>query len=145
MASTLKERIEESLAKLGMKPADLARKAKSTTATVSNWMNDMVKVEHVKAIQLFRMADALNVDSRWLLTGETTSSHVRESQASYQSQSVKSDVLRLSIQLVEEVLAERDLDLPPAKKGEAIQLAYDLLEEGLPQAKVLRFVLAAVA
>jgi hypothetical protein len=35
--------------------------------------------------------------------------------------------------------------LPPHKQAEAALLAFDLLEEGLPQAKVLRFVRAAVA
>ena len=102
--------------------------------------------EHVKATQLFRIADALQIDGRWLLTGDPVPVGVREKIPEYsQSHPVKSDVLRISIQLVREVLRDADRTLPPAKESEAIQLAYDLIEEGLPQAKVLRFVLAAVA
>lgn len=141
----MRARIETALQKKGWNQADLVREAASTSATVSNWMNDMVKTDHVKALQLFRIADALGVDPRWLLLGEYTPPRVAESQAPYQSQAVKSDVLRLSIQLVDEALSEQKRQLPPEKRAEAMQLAYDLLDEGLPQAKVLRFVLAAVA
>ena len=142
---SLGHRMEKALNDRSWSSADLAREAGSTTPTVSNWVNDMVKVDHVKAVQLFSFAETLGVDPRWLLLGDVTPRHVRESQRAYQSQAVKSDVLKLSLQLVEEALAERDHVLPPHKKAEAIQLAYALIEEGMPQAKVLRFVLAAVA
>lgn len=142
---TLGDRIGKALSDRNWSSADLAREAGSTTPTVSNWVNDMVKGDHVKAVQLFSFAEALGVDPRWLLLGDTTPRYVRETQAAYQSQAVKSDVLKLSLQLVEDVLSEGDVVLPPHKKAEAIQLAYDLIEEGMPQAKVLRFVLAAVA
>ncbi|KAG0905567.1 hypothetical protein G6F32_017153 [Rhizopus arrhizus] len=49
------------------RPADLARAAKSTTATISNWLNDHVSASHVKAAQLFRIADAAKLDARELL------------------------------------------------------------------------------
>ena len=145
MADTLRDRIEIALQKRGWKPADLVREAASTSATVSNWMNDMVKTDHVKALQLFRIADALGVDPRWLLLGEFSPVMFGESPAPYQSQAVKSEVLTIAIQLVSEALEERGRTLPPSKQAEAVNLAYDLLDEGLPQAKVLRFVLAAVA
>ena len=51
------------------RPADLARAAKSTTATISNWLNDHVSASHVKAEQLFRIADAAKLDARELLYG----------------------------------------------------------------------------
>lgn len=146
MGNSLETRVQQAMAAKGMKPADLARASNSTTATVSNWRNGNVVAEHVKAEQLFRIADALEVDGRWLLTGEYGPLRVNESGASYAaSQVLQRDVLRIAIQLVRDVLTEGKKALPPAKEAEAIQLAYDLLEEGLPQAKVLRFVLAAVA
>jgi len=46
------------------RPADLARAADSTTATISNWLNDHVSPAHVKAEQLFRIADAAKRDHR---------------------------------------------------------------------------------
>ena len=146
MGNTLETRVKQAMAAKGMKPADLARASSSTTATISNWRNGMVVAEHVKAEQLFRIADALEVDGRWLLTGEYGPLRVNESGVDYPaSQVLQRDVLKIAIQLVRDVLAEGKKALPPAKEAEAIQLAYELLEEGLPQAKVLRFVLAAVA
>lgn len=146
MGSTLQTRVQQAMDAKSWSPADLARASQSTTATISNWRNGMVVAEHVKAEQLFRIADALEVDGRWLLTGEFGSSRVNESSPGYGASHVlQRDVLKIAIQLVRDVLAEGKKTLPPAKEAEAIQLAYDLLEEGLPQAKVLRFVLAAVA
>jgi transcriptional regulator with XRE-family HTH domain len=145
-SDSLKSRVQKAMEELGMSPADLARAAESTTATVSNWRNGMVNPEHVKAAQLFKIADALRVDGRWLLLGDFGPARVNESAAAYgASHPVKSDVLSIAIQQVREVLEERGKTMPPAKEAEAIQLAYDLLEEGMPRAKVLRFVLAAVA
>ena len=147
MASkTLRDRVQTAMDALGMTPADLARAAESTTATVSNWRNGMVNPEHVKAAQLFKIADALKVDGRWLLLGDLGPARINETAGTYESShALKSDVLKIAIQLVTEVLSEGKRTLPPGKQAEAIQLAYDLIEEGLPQAKVLRFVLAAVA
>ena len=126
-------------------PGALARKSASTEMTISNWLNDAVQADHVKAAQLFRIADAVGADPRELLQGAPARYGVAEAQRSYASHPVKPDVLRIALQLVAETLAEGNLELPPSKQAEATQLAYDLIEEGLPQAKVLRFVLAAVA
>lgn len=145
-ADTLSDRVQAAMDAQQMTPADLARASDSTTATISNWRNGNVNPEHVKAAQLFKISDALKVDGRWLLLGGFGPARVNESVPPYgESHPVKSDVLRIAIQQVTEALGERNMTLPPAKQAEAIQLAYDLLEEGMPRAKVLRFVLAAVA
>lgn len=47
----------------------------------------------------------------------------------------------LSLQLASEALGEKTL--PPAKHAELVGLIYELLEEGLPEATVLRFARAA--
>lgn len=131
----------------GMKPADLARAANSTTATIANWMHDNVLTEHVKAVQLFKIADAVGTDARYLLTGERSISGttVNDSRAEYASQPVQLDNWKMAFQLVAEALDDRGLTLPPDKRAEVTLLAHDLLVEGLQAAKVLHFVKRAAA
>lgn len=124
-------------------PASLARLAGSTEATVSNWLNDNVRAEHVKALQLFKIATAAGVGARYLLLDDDISEP--EATGSAQSHPLQQQHLTMAIQLVSDALAAKGLTLPPSKQAEAIHLAYELLDEGLPGAKVLRFVRAAVA
>lgn len=126
------------------KPADLARASDTTTATISNWLNDNVVAEHVKAVQLFKIADAVGIDARELLLGEPSKAVTRD-EVSAPSQPVTLDDWIVAFQLVAEALDERGLTLPPNKRAEVTLLAYDLLQEGLQRAKVLRFVQAAAA
>lgn len=133
------------------KPADLARAAETTTASISNWLNDNVDPDHVKAVQLFKIADAVGTDPRELLLGAPSQTFIREDRMPYthvsapESQPVKMEEWTLAFQLVAEALDERGLTLPPAKRAEVTLLAYELLLDGLQQAKVLRFVQAAAA
>lgn len=138
---TLGKRLSAAMA--GMKPAELARRAESTTATISNWMNDNVLPEHVKAVQLFKIADAVGADPRELLTGSPSS--VADARAEYASQPVQLDNWKMAFQLVAEALDDRGLTLPPDKRAEVTLLAHDLLVEGLQAAKVLHFVKRAAA
>lgn len=126
------------------RPADLARASDTTTATISNWLNDNVVAEHVKAVQLFKIADAVNVDPRELLLGEPSKSRAAANDSA-PSQPVILDSWIVAFQLVAEALDERGLALPPNKRAEVTLLAYELLQEGLQRAKVLRFVQAAAA
>lgn len=126
------------------KPADLARASDTTTATISNWLNDNVVPEHVKAVQLFKIADAVGIDPRELLLGEASKAAGSE-HSSLPSQPVTLDDWIVAFQLVAEALDDRGLTLPPNKRAEVTLLAYDLLQEGLQRAKVLRFVQAAAA
>ncbi|WWW37231.1 helix-turn-helix transcriptional regulator [Stenotrophomonas rhizophila] len=126
------------------KPADLARASDTTTATISNWLNDNVVPEHVKAVQLFKIADAVGIDPRELLLGEASKAAGTE-HSSLPSQPVTLDDWIVAFQLVAEALDDRGLTLPPNKRAEVTLLAYDLLQEGLQRAKVLRFVQAAAA
>lgn len=54
---------------------------------------------------------------------------------------IRAESLRMALQLADEALAGRPLDA--AHKAELVSLIYELLEEGLPEAKVLRFARAA--
>lgn len=143
---TLSERLAAALRAQGMTPADLARAAGTSTATASNWLNGHVEEDHVKARLLFKMAEAVNLNPYELLTGERPAPlKVAEEPHHYDSQAVKLDDWKIAFQLVSEALDDRGLTLPPQKRAEVTLLAYDLLLEGMPQAKVLRFVLAAAA
>lgn len=59
------------------------------------------------------------------------------------SQSVRLDELRMALQLAAEALGEKEL--PPAKHAELVSLIYELLIEGLPEARVLHFARAFAA
>ncbi|MCP1375350.1 helix-turn-helix domain-containing protein [Dyella lutea] len=59
------------------------------------------------------------------------------------SQAVRREDLKIALQLASEALGNREL--PPDKHAELVTLIYELLEEGLPEAKVLRFARAAAA
>jgi len=140
--TTLGRRLETAIGTAGVSPADVARSAGTTDATISNWLKDKVQVENVKALMLFRIADGAKIDPRELLLGEP--SRVAEPAASYESHPVQSDRLTIAVQLVQEALAEAGRQVPPARFAEATKIAYELLEEGLQQAKVLRFVKTAL-
>ena len=144
---TLTTRLNAALRSSGISAVALAEKAATTEATVSNWLNGKVMPDHVKAVMLLRIAQAVGANPYWLLFGEGNQYSSPGSDAADRtpSQPVKSESLMLAIQLVTEHLDDRGKTLPPAKRAEAISLAYELLEEGLPEAKVLRFVRAAAA
>lgn len=145
MQTTLGQRIRDAMRAIGIHDAELARRAKTTTATIANWTNDHVEPGHVKAQMLFQIADALGADPRQLLTGETIKGTLREAIADYQSQEMQLPRWKLAFQLVAEALDEQGLQLPAGKRAEVTLLAYDLLQEGVQDAKVMRFVRASAA
>lgn len=146
MNTTLGQRLKQAMKKAGIHDAELARRAKTTTATIANWVNDNVVVDHVKARMLFQIADAAQIDAHELLLGTTQRAHsVAEESAKYLSQPMQLENWKMAFQLVAEALEDQGMTIPPAKRAEVTLLAYDLLEEGLPRAKVLRFVQAAVS
>lgn len=66
---------------------------------------------------------------------------VADSASHRASQPLRRDDLKMALQLATEALDGKVL--PPAKHAELVTLIYELLEEGLPEAKVLRFARAA--
>ena len=137
-------RFSEALRKSGLSPSELAAKVGTTDATISNWQNDKVQIDHVKAALLLKISAAINIDPYALLFGDKETSmgkHVRDNSPAYlqQSQVLKPETLKLAIQLASEQLDNKGLTLPPEKHAELVTLMYELLDEGLPEAKVLRF------
>jgi len=151
-SQSLGQRLESRMRERELQPAEVARRAKTTEATIHNWLKDKVRPEHVKAAQLFNIAEAVGADPRELLLGHTApyraSWRVADAAPVEASHVLKPEALTLAFQLateVEDALQRQARTLPPTKRAELTQLAYELLDEGLPRAKVLRFVLAAAA
>lgn len=141
---TLSQRLSSALKAAALTPAGLAERVGTTEATVSNWLNDKVQVEHVKAALLLRISNCLSIRADWLLFGEGPRTELYPTPGEA-SQSVKHETLTIALQLAGEVLDQKGLGLPPKKRAEVVSLIYDLLEEGMPEAKVLRFARAAAA
>lgn len=113
--------------------------------TYARWERDEAEIGAEALTRI--VGEGWNVN--WLLTGEgpelLESLAVAEDGAGYASHAVQLDRLTLALQLVAEALDEADRELPPDKHAKVVLLACDLLEEGMPRAKVLHFVLAAAA
>ena len=127
------------------RPADLARAADSTTATVSNWLNDNVKADHVKAEQLFRIADAVKMDPRELLLGPLDGAVGERGTAyTFLPSEAYSDVLETAYEMVANILARRGLDVGFRRQASLGLMANDLLREGISRSKVARVVATAL-
>lgn len=143
--STLSARLREAMTDAKITPTELARRANTSVATVGNWLNDRVQVEQVKGALLLQMCRALRIQPEWLLFGDGEKSATTRGPAAAiePSHPVKQPVLTSAVQLVGSILQESELPMAPEKQAELITLVYDLLEEGMPEAKVLRFARAA--
>ena len=119
------------------RPADLARAAKSTTATISNWLNDHVSASHVKAEQLFRIADAVKLDARELLYG-VTGRGVGEPGNAYIPSQAHLDVWQDAYELVSHLVAENGLEIDHRRHAALDLLAFELLMDGFSRSKVAR-------
>ncbi len=118
-------------------PADLARAAKSTTATISNWLNDHVSASHVKAEQLFRIADAAKLDARELLYG-VNGRGVGEPGNAYIPSQAHLDVWQDAYELVSHLVAENGLEIDHRRHAALDLLAFELLMDGFSRSKVAR-------
>lgn len=119
------------------RPADLARAAKSTTATISNWLNDHVSASHVKAEQLFRIADAAKLDARELLYG-VSGLGVGEPGNAYIPSQAHLDVWQDAYELVSHLVAENGLEIDHRRHAALDLLAFELLMDGFSRTKVAR-------
>lgn len=119
------------------RPADLARAAKSTTATISNWLNDHVSASHVKAEQLFRIADVAKLDARELLYG-VNGRGVGEPGNAYIPSQAHLDVWQDAYELVSHLVAENGLEIDHRRHAALDLLAFELLMDGFSRSKVAR-------
>lgn len=136
--NTLGQRLAAAMKKAGHpRPADLARAAKSTTATISNWLNDHVNASHVKAEQLFRIADAAKLDARELLYG-VNGRGVGEPGNAYIPSQAHLDVWQDAYELVSHLVAENGLEIDHRRHAALDLLAFELLMDGFSRSKVAR-------
>ncbi|CAQ45210.1 transcriptional regulator [Stenotrophomonas sp. GD03701] len=136
--NTLGQRLAAAMKKAGHpRPADLARAAKSTTATISNWLNDHVSASHVKAEQLFRIADAAKLDARELLYG-VNGRGVGEPGNAYIPSQAHLDVWQDAYELVSHLVAENGLEIDHRRHAALDLLAFELLMDGFSRSKVAR-------
>nr|WP_295570959.1 transcriptional regulator [uncultured Stenotrophomonas sp.] len=136
--NTLGQRLAAAMKKAGHpRPADLARAAKSTTATISNWLNDHVSASHVKAEQLFRIADAAKLDARELLYG-VSGRGVGEPGNAYIPSQAHLDVWQDAYELVSHLVAENGLEIDHRRHAALDLLAFELLMDGFSRSKVAR-------
>ena len=119
------------------RPYDLARAADSTTATVSNWLNDHVSPAHVKAEQLFRIADAAKLDARELLYG-VSGLGVGERGNTYIPSQAHLDVWQDAYELVSHLVEEKGLEIDHRRHAALDLLAFELLMDGFSRSKVIR-------
>ncbi|MGF6420311.1 transcriptional regulator with XRE-family HTH domain [Stenotrophomonas sp. AN71] len=125
------------------RPADLARAAESTTATISNWLNDHVSPAHVKAEQLFRIADAAKLDARELLYG-VSGRGVGEPGNAYIPSQAHLDVWQDAYELVSHLVAENGLEIDHRRHAALDLLAFELLMDGFSRSKVARVLMTSM-
>ncbi|MDH1662655.1 transcriptional regulator [Stenotrophomonas sp. GD03777] len=136
--NTLGQRLAIAMKKAGHpRPADLARAADSTTATISNWLNDHVSPAHVKAEQLFRIADAAKLDARELLYG-VSGLGVGERGNTYIPSQAHLDVWQDAYELVSHLVEEKGLQIDHRRHAALDLLAFELLMDGFSRGKVIR-------
>jgi len=87
-----------------------------------------------------RLCSAAGIRMEWLATGQGSKFAKDETHVAV-SQPLRREDLILALQLAAETLGDRQLE--PPKHAELVVLIYELLEEGLPEAKVRRFARAA--
>ncbi len=136
--NTLGQRLAIAMKKAGHpRPADLARAAASTTATISNWLNDHVSPAHLKAEQLFRIADAAKLDARELLYG-VGGLGVGERGNTYIPSQAHLDVWQDAYELVSHLVEEKGLEIDHRRHAALDLLAFELLMDGFSRSKVIR-------
>ncbi len=87
-----------------------------------------------------RLCKASGVRLEWLASGE---GEMRSSDSAQAAASLNHDSLVTAIRLVGEALEGRTDELAPQKHADLLALAYELLEAGVPSAKVPHFILVA--
>lgn len=87
---------------------------------------------------LVALARAGGVNVGWLAAGDgVMRGNAPQTASDSASQPLRRDDLKMALQLAAEALGDKVL--PPDKHAELVTLIYELLEDGLPEAKVLRF------
>jgi hypothetical protein len=145
-------RLSQALDDLGVllpaqKKAWLKREFDISLEAARKWLQGIALPEQARWESLAR---ALDVRAEWLRDGvgpKTAGSlTLGEERPVYgqPSQPVKLETLTSALTIVSAELRERQRSLPPAKFAEAVTIAYECIDDGMPEARVLRYVRAAI-
>lgn len=140
--SSLAARLEEEMVAAGHDIASLSALTEVPAEQIRSIIEKEAALAELPAVTLFKIAHAVDMPGYQLLTGLREEDVVA---SAAQSQPVQLSLWKIAFQLVADFLDSEQRSLPPEKQAEATLLAHDLLQEGLPRAKVLRFVRNAVA
>lgn len=121
---TIGERIDRVSTEKGVVVADLARKANISRQSIYKILDN--KVKDPGGATMLRLADALGVSVRWLISGEG------DARSEAPSQPTRPDraTLRSALTIVEEVLAELQLTYSAKDKADIVLGCYAALEAG---------------
>lgn len=93
--TTWNERLSERLREIGMRPAELARAVKVSTATVSDWESGAIKT--IKGGNLIKVSATLGVNPDWLLDGREPKVGAGEPRGTYLQQQQDGDSIRIQL------------------------------------------------
>lgn len=123
--------------------AKLARNCGISESTVKNWVDGVADPSRARCLALARGTGASLL---WLVSGEGPmwAKDVNSAAAGdSQSQVLSQESLTIAVQLAIEAVEERRGTLPPSQMAELIAIIYELLVDGLPEAKILRLARAS--
>jgi hypothetical protein len=145
------QRLQEALADLGIgrfaqQKQWLGSRFKISGEAARKWLQGIALPDQARWGSL---ADGLGVRAEWLRDGilpKVSGTGVREPVLHYgdQSQPVKLDVLTLALTIVSTELTAKQLPLKPQKFAEVVAIAYEALDEGMPEARLIRIVRTAI-
>ncbi len=118
--SRLKDRRED----LKITQKDLGKLVGVSTNTIQSWEKDT----HPKGADLIKLSDVLSCSIDWLLRGVDycPKTQKEDKQQPGKEAQLQADLLRTIIRAIENELKQRDLELDPDKKAEAIALLYEM-------------------
>lgn len=122
--------------------AEIARRCGFSEAVIRSWRDGASDPSRARCIALAR---GTGTSLLWIVDGEGPRSRAEFSQFMAQQsrfQPVRYDVLKVALQLAEELTEGKVLSTED--RAELVGLIYEMHEEGLPEAKILRFARAAV-
>lgn len=131
MSSDFGDRVKQAREAKGWNQAVLAEKVGISRQSVFAWENGETKA--VKPENLFKAADNLEVNARWLATGEGPKSPEL-------NRTINSETLKLAALDVEKAVSKASGKLTVEKKCELITTLYEMYISGEKPSNVVRLV-----
>jgi transcriptional regulator with XRE-family HTH domain len=133
-------RLRKAREKCGLNQVELSKKIGVNKNTIQNYESG----GRPRGDYLVAIADVLNCSTDWLLRGienKSSSQDVAEQHPEHETR-LQVDLLKTIIRAIERELQQRDLELDPDKKAEAISLLYEMYadtEKEVTEQTVVRY------